>query len=444
MNQDNLYKNFTSAVEEAGATLNAHPDIIQYLTKPQRIIHLNIPLSLDNGSVQNFPAYRVQHNNARGPYKGGVRYHSEVNLDEMMTLAGFMTIKTAVVDIPFGGAKGGIAINPQEYSDSELQRLSRSFIELLDSNIGPTTDIPAPDINTNAQIMAWFADEYIRLNSTQEHSSAAITGKPLSLGGSRGRHEATGRGGLFVLLEYLSQRKINYRDLTVAVQGFGNVGQNFALFADQAGFRVVAISDHEGGVYHANGLNVKALIKAQSEAGRMTRNLCYPKMNVEQAGQTSNDCQQITNQELLELDVDILVPAAIENQITAQNAQHIKASTVLELANGPTTPEADKILRDKKIDVIPDIVANAGGVTVSYFEWTQSLQNLYWSEEQVDSLLEMKMERAITEIINEQKESNTLRQAAYQLAIKRLQSSILLRGWIHPRPQDTEGRFNNH
>ena len=216
MTQNNLYNNFTSVIEETGRALNAHPDIIKYLTRPQRIIHINIPITLDNGSVETFSGYRIQHNNARGPYKGGVRYHPDVNLDEMMTLAGFMTIKTAIVDIPFGGAKGGIAINPQEYSDSELQRLSRSFIELLDSNIGPTTDIPAPDINTNSQIMAWFADEYIRLNSTQEHSSAAITGKPLSLGGSQGRTKATGRGGLFVLLEYLSQKKIRHKNLTIA------------------------------------------------------------------------------------------------------------------------------------------------------------------------------------------------------------------------------------
>jgi glutamate dehydrogenase/leucine dehydrogenase len=443
MDQSNLYKNFISVVVEAGNALKAHPDIIKYLTKPQRIINVNIPITLDNGSVKTFSGYRVQHNNARGPYKGGVRYHPSVSLDEMMTLAGFMTIKTAIVDIPFGGAKGGIAINPQDYSDSELQRLSRSFIELLDSNIGPTTDVPAPDVNTNAQIMAWFADEYTRLNSTQEHSSAAITGKPLSLGGSQGRTEATGRGGLFVLLEYLSQKNIESKDLTIAVQGFGNVGQNFAHLADQAGFRIVAISDHDGGVHHADGLNVEAMIKAQSEAGKMARNLCYPKMNVEQAGQTTTDCQQITNKELLELDVDILVPAAIENQITDQNANQIKAQIILELANGPTTPTADKILHDKNITVIPDILANAGGVTASYFEWTQSLQNLYWSKDQVNALLETKMKQAVSDTLKEHHQ-NTLRQAAYQLAIKRLQSAILLRGWIHPRPQDTEGHLNNN
>lgn len=424
--------------------MNAHPDLITLLEQPQRMVEVSIPLEHDDGRQRVYRGYRAQHSNARGPYKGGIRFHPAVGPEEVKALAAWMTLKTAVVDIPYGGAKGGISIDPTELNDRELQQLSRVFIERLSTAIGPTTDIPAPDINTNAQVMAWFTDEYTRLNGGEEHAGAAFTGKPLSLGGSQGRTAATGRGGLEVLLEYLRSQKKDHQNMTVAVQGFGNVGSHFARLADQAGFKVVAISDAEGGVYHTDGLNIAATIKAQEAGGKLDQNVCYPKLNVGQAGKEATDCRAISNNELLELDVDILVPAAIENQITVDNAPDIKAKTILELANGPTTPKADEILHQKGTAVIPDILANAGGVTVSYYEWTQNLQNLYWDEEEVNSKLKKKMQRAAHDVLAQQQDGITLRQAAYRLAITRLQEAMLLRGWIRPRTQDTVGRVNGH
>jgi glutamate dehydrogenase/leucine dehydrogenase len=440
---DTTYEHFISTLQNIGTKMKAHPDIITYLTKPQRSIQVDLPLQLDDDTIKIFHGYRVQHNNARGPYKGGIRFHPDVNLDEINALAAWMTLKTAVINIPYGGAKGGITVNPQSLSDQELQKLSRLFIERLGPMIGPSTDIPAPDINTNAQIMAWFSDEYSKLNGSQEHSTASFTGKPLSIGGSFGRESATGLGGLCVLLEYLSSQKQKHKNMTVAIQGFGNVGAHFARLADKAGLKVVAISDADGGTYHPNGLDVASIISAQQKGGQLTKNICYPKLNIEQSSQQEDDCKQITNQELLELDVDILVPAAIENQIHAENANKIKAKIILELANGPTTPEADEILHNKKVVIIPDILANSGGVTVSYFEWAQNLQNLYWSEDEVTKKLKSKIETATHDVLNQQQDGLSLRQAAYQLAIRRLQEAILLRGWVRPRRKDTSGHFNN-
>ncbi len=437
------YQTFTSTLREVGASMNAHPDIIELLSKPQRIIQVQLPVQRDNGSTDVYHGYRVQHNNARGPYKGGIRFHPSVSLNEVKALAAWMTLKTAVVNIPFGGAKGGINIDPLKLSDQELQRLSRSFIEHLGPIIGPATDIPAPDINTNAQVMAWFTDEYMKLNGHREHTIATFTGKPLSLGGSQGREAATGRGGLFALQEYLEQSGQNHQGLTIAVQGFGNVGAHFARLADQAGFKIVAISDAAGGIYHQSGLDITAVIKARAAGGQLNKNLCYPKLTVKNAGPAATDCQQITNQELLTTAVDILVPAAIENQITAQNAGQIKAKIILELANGPISYPADQLL--KNLPIIPDILANAGGVTASYYEWTQNLQNLYWEESEVNTRLELTMRRAMREVLNEQTSHPdlSLRQAAYQLAINRLQEAILLRSWVRPRSQDTVGHLNN-
>jgi len=438
-----VFDSFTTTLNQVGLGMKAHPGVITLLSTAQRTIQVDIPLELDDGSQQVYHGYRVQHNNARGAYKGGMRFHPAVNLDEIKALAAWMTFKSAIVDIPYGGAKGGITIDPKQLSDRELQRLSRLFIERLGSTIGPTTDIPAPDINTNAQIMAWFTDEYTRLNGNQEHASAAFTGKPLSLGGSKGRAAATGRGGLDVLREYLTTHSQDHQNMTVAVQGFGNVGAHFARLADQANLKIVAISDADGGVFHPDGLNVDAMIKAQAAGGRLNQNICYPKLNVEQAGSSVIECQQITNSELLELDVDILVPAAIENQIHQDNAAKIKAKLILELANGPTTPEADQILHQKNVVIIPDILANAGGVTVSYYEWTQNLQNLYWSESEVNTKLQNKMRQATRDVLAQQHNDISLREAAYELAISRLQEAMLLRGWVNPRSDDRVGHVNN-
>ena len=441
-NDESLFNNFSTTLKKVGQAMNAHPDAITLLSQPQRIIQVELPVECDNGSIIMYNGYRVQHNNARGPYKGGIRFRETVNLDEIKALAAWMTLKTAVIDIPFGGAKGGIAVNPQQISDKELQYLARQFVNRLDSNIGPTIDIPAPDINTNAQIMAWFTDEYSRLNSHHEHTVATFTGKPLEIGGSLGREKATGQGGLFVLKEYLTQAKKQHRNMTIAIQGFGNVGSNFAKLADKAGFKVVAISDAEGGIYHPLGLDIPSIVNAIARGGKLDQNLCYPKLNVEQAGSSSHHtCQQISNEELLTLNIDILVPAAIENQITSHNASSIKANLILELANGPTTPEAQTILDRKKIPVIPDILANAGGVTVSYYEWTQNLQNLYWSKNEIEKKLKAKMQQATRAILKKKLSTSNLREAAYSIAIEKLQNTMLFRGWISPRSKDTIGRF---
>lgn len=437
------FKNFTTIVEKIGAEMNAHPDVIALLSKSQRIVKVELPLTRDDGRLEIVHGYRVQHNNVRGPYKGGMRFHLDVDLEEVQALAAWMTMKTAVMNLPYGGAKGGLTIDPRGLSDGELQRLSRLFIERLGLTIGPHTDIPAPDVNTNAQIMAWFVDEYARLHGAGAHAAATFTGKPIALGGSAGRQEATGRGGVRVLLEYLASIHKKPAGMRVAVQGFGNVGSHFAQLADEAGFKVVAVSDAEGGSYLSDGLDIAAMMAAQAKGGTLPKNICYPKLSVAEAGKTSAECKPISNRELLELEVDILVPAALENQITADNASHIKAPLILELANGPITPEADAILDAKKTTIIPDILANAGGVTVSYFEWTQNLQNLYWSKEDVNAKLDKKMGTAVREVMAIQQETGgSLRAAAYRLAIGRLQEALLLRGWIHPRASDSVGRFN--
>lgn len=438
------FANFVATIQDIGQSENLHPDVISLLTQPQRSVQIELPLQRDDGSLTVFHGYRVQHNNARGPYKGGVRFHPQVDEEEIKALAAWMTLKTALVGIPFGGAKGGITVDPHTLNDHELQRLSRLFVERLLPIIGPRTDIPAPDVNTNAQIMAWFMDEYGRLKGEGEETLATFTGKPISLGGSHGREAATGVGGLVVLEEYLHSKNLETKNLTIAVQGFGNVGSHFARAADQAGYKVVALSDAQGGVYHPSGLNVASMYQAQQQGGSLAKNVCYPKLSVQASGQASGGCQPITNQQLLELPVDVLVPAAIENQIHNDNAARLKTKLILELANGPTTPEADLLLAKKHIDIIPDILANAGGVTVSYYEWTQNLQNLYWTEAEVNRKLTHKMRLAAQAVFRLSQDTKlNLRQAAYRLALERLQEAILLRGWVRPRPHDPAGHVNH-
>ena len=438
------FDSFLTTLRSVGRQAHIHPEVVRFLETPQRIMEVEIPVERDDGSLQIFHGYRVQHNNARGPYKGGIRFHPLVDIDEIKALAAWMTLKTAVMDLPYGGAKGGVTVNPQDLSDRELQRLARAFIGRLKDIIGPHLDIPAPDVNTNPQIMAWFTDEYMKMQGNDSQARAAFTGKPVPLGGSKGRDTATGQGGVFALLEYLRVMGKEPQDMTVAVQGFGNVGSHFALAADAAGFRVVAVSDAEGGIYLEDGLNVAAMVDAQARGGTLPKNVCYPKLTVEEVGEKATACRPISNKKLLELPVDILVPAAIENQITDKNASRSKAGIILELANGPTTPEADIILKKKGIPVIPDILANAGGVTVSYYEWTQNLQNIYWDEAEVRQKLERKMRQAMQEVLAEQEAAKgSLRQAAYRLALRRLQEAMLLRGWVHPRVEDTLGHVNS-
>ncbi|MEK7614004.1 MAG: Glu/Leu/Phe/Val dehydrogenase [Patescibacteria group bacterium] len=433
MTDTNPFENFITTLKEAGKVAGTHPDVITLLSHPERVIEVEVPLATDDGGLTMYHGYRVQHNSARGPYKGGVRFHPAVDVNEVRALAAWMTMKSAVVDIPYGGGKGGIAVDPKTLSSRELERLSRAFIERLGSALGPFTDIPAPDVNTNEQIMGWFVDEYNRLNQNRGQAEATFTGKPLILGGSQGRSAATGRGGLTTLLTFLKERNVVHEGMTIAIQGFGNVGSHFARLASEAGFRIVALSDVRGGVYYQEGLDVERIIAARTQSGSTEHNFCYPKLSVADAGNAAQVCSEITNEELLTLPVDILVPAALENQITEENVSRVQAKFILELANGPTTAVADTFLEERHIEVIPDILANAGGVTASYFEWTQNLQKLYWDEQEVNERLNKKMQSATHEVLDEQgRRGGTIRQAAYRVALERLERAMLSRGHIHP------------
>lgn len=389
---------------------------IEQLKSPDRVIEGEIEVKMDDGQVKKFKAFRSQHNNARGPYKGGIRFHHDVSKEEVMALSTWMTWKCAVTNIPYGGSKGGVIVDPKKLSQTELQNLSRAYIEFIADYIGPWVDVPAPDVNTTPQIMAWMVDayeSYLRKNKRpiQENSWATLTGKPLGLGGSAGRTEATGLGGFFVfekLVEKLGLK--NKKEITIAIQGFGNVGYWFAYHAHQAGYRVVAVSDSKGGIYDKAGLDPVVTFKYKQEQGKLPG-------------------QAITNQELLELDVDILVPAALENVITEDNAANIKAKAILELANGPTSPAADQILFDKKVVMVPDVLANAGGVTVSYFEWVQNLQGYYWTKAEVISKLQPLMEDAFEQMWHmKEKKQVSGRMATYMTAVKRVVDTMVLRG----------------
>ncbi len=384
---------------------------LKLLRTPQKILSKKISIKLDTGKRKSYQVYRVQFNNARGPFKGGIRFHPNVNLDEVKTLSFWMTVKCAVVGIPYGGSKGGIAVDPAALSFNELKRLSFAYSDFVAPYIGPWQDVPAPDVNTDGQIMAWMLEEYEK--KTGQHAPATFTGKPIELGGSQGRTEATGVGGVTVLKEYLKKCPTSprLRGTKLAVQGFGNVGYWFAHFAQKEGFKVVAISDSKGGIYNPKGLDVDQVWREKEKNGQIKAN--------------------ITNEELLTLPVDVLVPAALENAITTQNAGRVRAKVVFEMANGPTTPEADEILAKRKIDVIPDVLANAGGVTVSYFEWAQNLSGYYWEKEEVLTKERKIMIKAFDDICGVVKEKKvTYRKAAFILAIKRIIDAMILRGRV--------------
>ncbi|GIK84172.1 MAG: glutamate dehydrogenase [Patescibacteria group bacterium] len=390
---------------------------IDQLKTPDRVIEGKLRIRMDDGKVKTFQAYRSQHNNAVGPYKGGIRFHQNVTKEEVMALSTWMTWKCSVTGIPYGGGKGGVIVDPKKLSQGELQRLSRAYALFVAPHIGPWTDIPAPDVNTDGQIMAWMVDEYEtaakkRYKTLVENPIATFTGKPLLLGGSKGRTEATGLGGFYVFENLAKKMKLK-KGATIAVQGFGNVGYWFAYFANKAGYKVVALSDSRGGIYSAAGLDPEKVL-AHKEAGGTVG---------------SYKGKQITNAELLELDVDVLVPAALENVLTKENAGKVKAQLVLEMANGPTTPEADEILAKKGITVIPDVLANAGGVTVSYFEWVQNLQGYYWEKELVLERLKGLMDEATDRMWQLKNDTKvTSRVATYMSAVKKVVDTMLLRG----------------
>jgi glutamate dehydrogenase (NAD(P)+) len=392
--------------------LNLGKGIHKRLRQCDREVTVHFPVRMDNGEIEVFTGYRVQHNVARGPAKGGIRFHPDVNLDETRALAVWMSMKTAVVNIPYGGAKGSVACDPGMLSMAELERLTRRYASEISIVIGPEQDIPAPDVGTNAQIMAWIMDTY---SMNKGYSVlGVITGKPVEIGGSRGRVEATGRGCMIVAGLASQHFSTSLDKATVAVQGFGNVGSAAAKLLAKQGCRIIGISDVNGGVHNPAGLNIEELLQYTKEAGSVV-------------GFKNGDA--ITKEDLLGLKCDILVPAALEGTICATNADSIKAKMIIEGANGPTTPEADRILADKGIFIVPDILANAGGVVVSYFEWVQGLQSFFWSEAEVNKQLQGVMENAFGEVLEmSQKEKVDMRNAAYFLAIKRISTAMQLRG----------------
>lgn len=392
--------------------LDLSPGMRDVLSRPKRAMIVSIPVKMDDGSYHVFEGYRVQHNVARGPAKGGIRYHPGVTLDEVKALAAWMTWKCAVVNIPFGGGKGGVICDPLKMSQGEIERMSRRYFAEIINMVGPEKDIPAPDVNTNPQVMAWFMDTYsMTLGYT---ALGVVTGKPLSIGGSLGRNEATARGVLFIVSEACKRAGTTLAGSTVAVQGFGNVGANSAKLFHEAGCKIVAVSDVSGGLYNANGIDIPALFT-------------YVPANRTIAGFPGGDA--MSNTDLLELPVDILIPAALENQITMANASHIKAKIVAEAANGPTTPDADKVLTGNGIVVIPDVLCNAGGVTVSYFEWVQGLYSFFWDEPMINSQLERIMIQAFRDVAEtSDKYKVDMRTGAQILAIGRVAEATTLRG----------------
>lgn len=398
--------------EMAARKLNLDPGLWKILSMPAREITVHIPVQMDDGRIELFTGYRVQHSMARGPAKGGIRYAPEVNLDEVRALAAWMTWKCAVVDIPFGGAKGGIICDPKTMSQHELERMTRRFTAELVEVLGPEKDVPAPDMNTNEQTMAWMMDTYSM--HMRQTVNAVVTGKPVSIGGSRGRREATGRGVMLVTLQAVKKLGLMPWNTRVVVQGFGNVGSYTALLLHEQGFQVVGIAEWNCGLHNAKGIDVKKLFDYKKEHGTIEG---FP------------GAEAADRHELLISDCDVLVPAAMENQITTQNAGKIKAKILVEGANGPTTAAADDILQDKGIFVIPDILANAGGVTTSYFEWVQDRQGYFWKEAFVNSELEHLMNSAFDEVIHYAEKHNVNnRIAAYMLAIDRVAETIKTRG----------------
>lgn len=382
------------------------------LKNPKRVLAVNYPVRLDNGSIKLISAFRIQYNDALGPTKGGIRFHQNINQEEVSELAFLMSLKTSLANLPYGGAKGGVKINPKEFSEGELERISRGYVKEIFKFIGDSIDIPAPDVNTNPKIMGWMIDEYEKIAGKK--SPGTFTGKPIVLGGSLGRDKSTARGGFYIIEEKYADIEDKSK-LKVVVQGFGNAGQNIAKMLSELGFKIIAVSDSSVGLYDEKGLDINFLSEFKANEKNSFKNL--------------ENYKKITNEELLELDCDILIPAALGGVITSRNANNIKAKVILELANSPISPGADLILVEKQIEVIPDILANSGGVIVSYFEWVQNLQNYYWTEEEVNRKLKEKMLLAYKKVLAESKKHNLdLRTASFSLSISRILEAEKLRG----------------
>ncbi len=414
LQDNNPYAIVSGLLKEAVAGLGLDENVYRLLEKPIRTLEVAVPVRMDDGQIVNFTGYRAQHFDILGPTKGGIRFHPDVNLDEVKALSMWMTLKSAILGLPFGGAKGGVIVDPGQLSERELEELSRTYIRALMPIIGPEKDIPAPDVNTNPQIMGWMLDEYDKFRGF--NAPGFITGKPLIVGGSRGRVEATGRGVVMTIVEAAKRLGLELNGATAAIQGFGNVGSMTARFLHEQGVKIVAITDARGGIYARDGLDIPALLEYARSHKLVS---------------TYEGYESISNEAFFSMPVDILIPAALENQITGQTAPLIKARIVAEAANGPTTPAGDKILAQKGIFVIPDILCNSGGVTVSYFEWVQNTMGYYWKEREVNEKLQEKMECAFHDVYEMMKEKQTdMRKAAYLAGVGHLAEALQARGWV--------------
>ncbi|TVY11585.1 Glu/Leu/Phe/Val family dehydrogenase [Paenibacillus cremeus] len=410
----NVLESTQLIIEEALTKLGYSQAMVELLKEPMRVLTVRIPVRMDNDSVKIFTGYRAQHNDAVGPTKGGVRFHPDVHEDEVKALSIWMSLKCGIVDLPYGGGKGGIICDPRQMSFRELERLSRGYVRAISQIVGPSKDIPAPDVMTNSQIMAWMMDEYSRIREFD--SPGFITGKPLVLGGSHGRETATAKGVTIMIDQALKKKNIPLKDARVVIQGFGNAGSYLAKFMHDAGAKVIGISDVYAALYRPEGLDIDYLLDRRDSFGTVTK--------------LFNNT--ITNKELLEQECDILVPAAIENQITLENADRIKAPIVVEAANGPTTLEATKVLTDRGILLVPDVLASAGGVVVSYFEWVQNNQGYYWTEAEVHARLQVMMEKGFENVYNVHVTRNVdMRLAAYMVGVRKMAEAARFRGWVN-------------
>ncbi|MBD0380621.1 Glu/Leu/Phe/Val family dehydrogenase [Paenibacillus sedimenti] len=409
----NVLQSTQTVIHEALKRLGYSDDMYELLKEPLRVLTVRIPVRMDDGKVKVFTGYRAQHNDAVGPTKGGVRFHPGVTEDEVKALSIWMSLKCGISDLPYGGGKGGIICDPREMSFRELERLSRGYVRAISQLVGPAKDIPAPDVMTNSQIMAWMMDEYSRIR--EYDSPGFITGKPIVLGGSHGRETATAKGVTLMIDKALQKKSIPLQDARVIIQGFGNAGSYLAKFMHEAGARVIGISDVHGALYNPDGLDIEYLLDRRDSFG----------------GVTNLFKNTLTNKEILEQDCDILVPAAIENQITSENADRIKASIIVEAANGPTTLEATKTLTDKGVLIVPDVLASSGGVIVSYFEWVQNNQGYYWTEEEVHAKLQIVMEKSFENVYNVHSTRGVdMRLAAYMVGVRKMAEASRFRGWI--------------
>lgn len=410
-----FFEQTQTLVKHAASVLGLSDAMLTRLNTPNRVLEFELAVHMDDGTEKRFPAWRVQHNNALGPYKGGIRFHPDSNLDEVKALASLMTWKTSLMGLPFGGAKGAVAVDPRSLSPRELEELSRGYVRAIAEHIGQYKDVPAPDVGTNGQIMEWMLDEYEKI--TGKPAPATFTGKPVEKGGSQGREEATGFGGYIIIKEYMTHKAPagGSENVTAAIQGFGNVGQHIASFLYKQGLKIIAVSDSKGGLCEPEGIDIPRLLEIKEKTGIIDRNKCYALSPHEML------CRDCSNISLLALKTDILIPAALENQITQANAADIKAKIILEMANGPVTPEAEAILLSKGIEIIPDILANGGGVVGSYFEWIQSGTNDYWPKERVLQAIEEKMITAFRDVAGTKSTHGvSWREAAYTRALGRV------------------------